>query len=80
MCGPQLCCLEPEFGPTSVPPVRGSRCSLPVFFIDLLSKPGQFVFDPFGGTGTTAFAAEHWGGAWLVTEIDPEYAAVCATV
>jgi len=34
------------------------------------------IFDPFGGTGTTALAAEQLGRQWLVTEIDPKYAAI----
>lgn len=31
--------------------------ALPTFFIKLLSKPGDTVLDPFGGSGTTAVAA-----------------------
>jgi site-specific DNA-methyltransferase (adenine-specific) len=34
------------------------------------------VVDPFGGTGTTALAAEQLGRRWLVTELNPRYAAV----
>ncbi|MBA2318363.1 MAG: site-specific DNA-methyltransferase [Euzebyales bacterium] len=36
------------------------------------------VYDPFGGTCTTAVAAEHAKRRWLVNELDPEYASVLA--
>ena len=38
--------------------------------------PGQLVFDPYAGTGTTALAAEQLGRRWLVTEVERHYAAV----
>ncbi len=68
--------LEPEFRPN--PTLHPARFPLPLptFFINLLTKPGQLVVDPFGGTGTTALAAELLGRQWLVTELDPKYAAV----
>lgn len=31
------------------------------------------VYDPFGGTGTTAAVAQELGLAWHTTEIDPDY-------
>ncbi|MEO6121908.1 MAG: DNA methyltransferase [Acidimicrobiales bacterium] len=34
------------------------------------------MFDPFGGTCTTAVAAEQLGRRWLLTEIDPRYPTV----
>jgi DNA modification methylase len=34
------------------------------------------VVDPFGGTGTTALAAEQLGRRWIVAELDPKYAAI----
>lgn len=68
--------FEPEFGPNPVRHPARFPLELPAFFIRLLSKPGQVVLDPFGGTGTTALAAEQLGRRWLVTEIDPEYAAI----
>jgi DNA modification methylase len=34
------------------------------------------VLDPFGGTGTTAVAAEALERRWILTEIDPTYASV----
>lgn len=68
--------FEPEFGPNPVGHPARFPLQLPTFFIKLLSKPGQLVVDPFGGTGTTALAAEQLERRWLVTEIDPEYAAI----
>lgn len=70
--------LEPEFGPNpSLHPAR-FPVALPEFFIRLLTQPGQLVFDPFAGTGTTGLAAEGLERRWLLTEIDPSYAAVLA--
>ncbi len=71
-----LLSFEPEFGANPVRHPARFPLQLPTFFIKLLSKPDQLVLDPFGGTGTTALAAEKLGRRWLVTEIDPKYAAV----
>jgi len=68
--------FEPEFGPNPSRHPARFPLQLPTFFIKLLSRPGQLVVDPFGGTGTTALAAEQLGRRWLVTEIDPVYAAI----
>jgi site-specific DNA-methyltransferase (adenine-specific)/site-specific DNA-methyltransferase (cytosine-N4-specific) len=68
--------FEPEFGPNPVRHPARFPLQLPTFFIKLLSQPGQLVLDPFGGTGTTALAAEQLERRWLVSEIDPKYAAV----
>ena len=37
------------------------------------AKPGQIVFDPFGGTGTTAVVAKEMGIDYITTEIDADY-------
>lgn len=68
--------LEPEFSKN--PTLHPARfpLALPTFFIKLLTKPGQRVLDPFGGTGTTAVAAENLGRAWIVAEIDASYVSV----
>lgn len=34
----------------------------------------DIVVDPFGGTGTTAVAAERLGRRWLISDLDPRYA------
>ncbi len=71
-----LLSLEPEFGPN--PTLHPARfpVELPSFFINLLTQPGDFVLDPFGGTGTTGLAAEKLGRRWLVTEISEQYASI----
>ena len=66
---------EPEFGPNPAGHPCRFPVDLPAFFIKLLTKPGQLVLDPFGGTGTTAVAAEALGRRWLLAENDPSYAA-----
>lgn len=38
------------------------------------SNEGDLVFDPFGGSGTTAIAAENTGRKWVTCEISEEYA------
>jgi DNA modification methylase len=66
--------FEPEFRPN--PTLHPARfpLQLPTFFTKLLTQPGQLVFDPFAGTGTTGVAAENLQRHWLVTELDPVYA------
>ena len=44
--------------------------------IKLATRPGDLVFDPFCGAGTTAIAAAKLGRKFVVTEIDPEYARI----
>lgn len=68
--------LEPEF--SANPTLHPARfpVSLPLFFIPLFTKPGQIVLDPFGGTATTAVAAEKLERRWIVTEIDAKYASI----
>jgi DNA modification methylase len=47
--------------------------ALPEFFIKAFSDPGDIVFDPFGGSGTTAVAALGLGRNAICTEISPQY-------
>lgn len=37
------------------------------------SRPGDIVFDPFMGSGTTAQVAQQLGRRWLGCELNPEY-------
>lgn len=67
---------EPEFSPNPTGHPARFPIQIPEFFIRLMTKPGQFVFDPFGGTGTTALAAEKLGRRWLLSEIDEGYASI----
>ncbi len=70
-----LLLMEPEFqaNPTRHP--ARFPVGLPAFFIRLMTRPGQVVMDPFAGTGTTGVAAERLGRQWLLSELDPAYAA-----
>jgi DNA modification methylase len=45
------------------------------FLVEFLSEPGDLVADPFGGSLTTAHAAELLGRRWLTTECMVEYLA-----
>ena len=40
------------------------------------ARPGDLVYEPFAGSGTTLIAAEHLGRRCLAMEIDPRYAQV----
>lgn len=43
------------------------------WFIKAYSNPGDIVYDPFGGGGTTAVAAQKHGRKWIMTEIHEKY-------
>jgi DNA modification methylase len=43
------------------------------FFIKAATNKGDIVLDPFGGSGTTAIAAEELGRNFTYIEINPEY-------
>jgi site-specific DNA-methyltransferase (adenine-specific) len=68
--------FEPEFSPNPTRHPGRFPIQLPAFFIKLMTKPGQWVFDPFAGTCTTAVAAQTLGRRWLVTEIDEKFAGI----
>jgi len=44
---------------------------LPRFFVSLLTVPGDWVYDPFGGRGTTAIEAALWGRIPISNDINP---------
>jgi DNA modification methylase len=44
---------------------------LPAYFIDRLSKPGDFIYDPFSGRGTTAVEAALMGRNVIANDINP---------
>ncbi|MCX5662946.1 MAG: site-specific DNA-methyltransferase [Planctomycetota bacterium] len=54
-------------------------CQLPESLLEriikLSSNPGQVVFDPFTGSGTTLAVAGRLGRQWVGTEMSEEYAA-----
>jgi DNA modification methylase len=66
--------IQPETGkvqkgihPAPFPPEVPSR------LIQLLSLPGDVVYDPFAGSGTTLLVARELGRHFIGTDIDPEY-------
>jgi hypothetical protein len=44
---------------------------LPAYFIDRLSKPGDYIYDPFSGRGTTALEAALMGRNVIANDINP---------
>lgn len=57
-------------------PVHPARfpTAIPEFFIKMLTQKGDTVFDPFGGSGTTAEVAEKLERHWVTSERALEYA------
>lgn len=49
-----------------------------MYYINRLSMEGDLVFDPFGGSGTTAVACERMSRRWIITEIVEEYCEIAA--
>jgi site-specific DNA-methyltransferase (adenine-specific) len=47
--------------------------ALPDFFIKLFTKEGDFVLDPFAGSGTACVAAKRLGRPYIGIDISPEY-------
>ena len=37
--------------------------------LQLTTDPGDLVFDPTCGSGTTAYVAEQWGRRWITTDV-----------
>lgn len=58
-------------------------CQLPERLLErilmLSSHPGQVVFDPLGGVGTTAVVAKRLGRHYISTDIDPAYVNITRT-
>ena len=44
--------------------------------IELTTRPGQIVLDPFAGSGTTLLAAKQLGRRFIGHEIDPQFAQI----
>ncbi len=47
------------------------KAQLPRFFIDLLTSPGNIVYDPFGGRGTTALEAALRSRRVVTNDVNP---------
>lgn len=87
--GPRIDCLEESFirdvatnvwriNPDSHKVQKGIHPApfppeLPSRLIQLLSLPGELVYDPFVGSGTTPLAAYNLGRNYVGTDIDPAY-------
>lgn len=56
-------------------PVHGASMplALALFLVQFLSRPGDLIVDPFGGSLTTGRAAETLGRMWMASEIMAEY-------
>lgn len=56
-------------------PAHGAPMPLKLasFLVEFMSNPGELVVDPFGGSFTTASAAERLGRRWLSTECMVQY-------
>jgi len=54
------------------------KAQLPAFFIERLTAPGDRVYDPFSGRGTTAIQAALMGRAPAANDINPLSAMLCA--
>lgn len=48
------------------------------FFLHLHTEDGDFVLDPFMGSGTTAIACEILGRKWIGIEISEKYCEIAA--
>ncbi len=47
------------------------KAQLPHFFIDLLTEPGDLVYDPFSGRGTTIIEAALMGRRVIANDVNP---------
>ena len=53
------------------------KSQLPAFFIERLTAPGERVYDPFSGRGTTAVQAALMGRAPAANDVNPLSAMLC---
>lgn len=58
---------EPKIHPTQKP------LGLMKTLVEMVTKPGQTVLDPFAGSGTTLVAAQTTGRNYIGFELNPEY-------
>ena len=66
-------CIEAGFEPGEAGLVEAQKpVRLMRILIELCTRPGGLVLDPFAGSGTTALAAKHCGRRCLAIERDPD--------
>lgn len=58
---------EPKIHPTQKP------LKLMQILVELVTRPGQIILDPFAGSGSTLVAAQSIGRAYIGFELNPEY-------
>ncbi len=68
----------------TVPPAIYGEAHFATFPPDLIkpcilavSRAGDTILDPFGGSGTTGMVARELGRAAVLVELNPEYAHLC---
>ena len=54
--------------PAIMPLTLARRC------VEITSRPGDVVLDPYAGSGTTLIAARDRGRKWIGVELKPEFA------
>ncbi len=64
---------EPEFSPNPTKHPARFPPAIPEFFIKLCTRPGDLVFDPFGGTCTTGVVSQGLERRWILAELNAEY-------
>lgn len=70
-CDVVRACIKPD------PELEGHPCPKPLDwgkgFVELLTKSGMTVLDPFMGSGTTGVACVNTGRKFIGIELDPDY-------
>ena len=54
-------------------PHRKSSTTIPEFFINFLTEPGDVVVDPFAGSNTTGAVAERLDRKWIAMDLSEDY-------
>ena len=78
--GDVWCDESPNLNPNQPPRLHPNEKPVPVVsrLVEAMSNPGQVVFDPFMGSGTTLRAAKDLGRRGIGVEIEERYCEVAA--